>query len=138
MLTLKKSSNITYLDGPNLALAKHGPASEPVEPIQAGNEEYTLSQFDQAVSHYYLQKAKEHDLASLEAASAEAIESNELAHRLLMMQVSEPRQVLMKLNILENELATDMDLAAPVERKHLLNFAALKADMIGLLAQLAE
>ena len=69
---------------------------------------------------------------------AEEACSEELAHYVLTIPVSEPRQVLIKLNILENELATDMDLTAPVEGRHLLMFAALKADMIALLAQLAN
>ena len=138
MLNSKKSNNITYLEGASFVLTNDEPISGQVKGTEPEENGDAKSIFDRGVSDYYLQKAKEHDLSSLEAVSADATDSNELAHRLLLMPVSEPRHVLMKLNILENELATDMDLAAPVERKHLLNFAALKADMISLLAQIAE
>ena len=63
--------------------------------------------------------------------------SEDLANQLLNMPVSEPRQMLLKLNIMENELANDMDCALPVGRKHLLLFAALKVDLITLLAEVS-
>jgi len=138
MITSKKVQNITYLDGPTRLMPNDEPISGQVKYIDGDDQDDATALFDQAVSQYYLQKAKEHDVSSLEAVEMNAVGSNELAHRLLIIPASEPRHILMKLNIFENELATDMDLAAPVDRKHLLNFAALKADMIGLLAQLVD
>ena len=132
------AQNVTYLDDSNHIVNNDEHIFEEFEQINGHDHHNAIALFDQTVSQYYLQKAKEHDVSSLEAVEMNAVGSNELAHRLLIIPASEPRHILMKLNIFENELATDMDLAAPVDRKHLLNFAALKADMIGLLAQLAD
>jgi len=134
----KKVENITYLESSTRLGDSFEPILGHVKQVGGEDDDGSMTLFDQAVSQYYLQKAKEHDLSSLEAVEMNAVGSNELAHRLLILPAGEPRQVLMKLNILENELATDMDLAAPVDRKHLVSFAALKADLIGLLAQMAE
>jgi hypothetical protein len=92
-------------------------------------------EFDRAVSKYYLQKSVESDPSLLPLLDEGQPGSEELAQNLLVIPSRQPRHVLVKLNILENELATDMDLAAPVDGKHLRMFAALKADMIALLAQ---
>jgi hypothetical protein len=93
--------------------------------------------FDTAVAQYYRQKAIEHDPFTVEDISATEADSENLAQRLLIMPVSEPRHVLVKLNILENELSADMDLEAPVDRKHLLMFAALKVDLMKLMADMS-
>jgi hypothetical protein len=37
---------------------------------------------------------------------------------------------------MQNELAADMDLAAPISRKHIMMFAALQADIIELMASM--
>ena len=94
--------------------------------------------FDRLISSYYGQKSLEQDTASVEACQTSGPSSEELAMTILTSEVGEARQVLLKLNILENELATDMDMAAPVDRKHLLMFAGLKADLIGLMARIDQ
>jgi hypothetical protein len=101
------------------------------------NAELPIEDFDKNVSRYYYLKSVEQDLLSSQAFMNNGETSEELANQLLNMPVSEPRQMLLKLNIMENELANDMDCALPVGRKHLLLFAALKVDLITLLAELS-
>jgi hypothetical protein len=108
----------------------HGNRIIPSEKIENLN-------FDAIVSQYYLKKSMESDSSDSVLLYNQGCTSEELAQKCLAIPASEPRHVLVKLNILENEFAIDMDLAAPVERKHLLMLAALKADMITLLAKLA-
>jgi hypothetical protein len=101
------------------------------------NAELPIEDFDKNVSRYNYLKSVEQDLLSSQAFMNNGETSEELANQLLNMPVSEPRQMLLKLNIMENELANDMDCALPVGRKHLLLFAALKVDLITLLAELS-
>jgi len=93
--------------------------------------------FDKFVSHYYYLKSVEQNLSSPTALVTAGEGSEELAERLLKTPVSEPRQLLLKLNILDNELSNDMDCTQPVGRKHITIFAALKADIITLMAEFA-
>ena len=101
------------------------------------NAELPIEDFDNNVSRYYYLKSVEQDLLSSQVFMNNGETSEDLANQLLNMPVSEPRQMLLKLNIMENELANDMDCALPVGRKHLLLFAALKVDLITLLAELS-
>ena len=101
------------------------------------NAELPIEDFDKYISRYYYLKSVEQDLLSSQAFMNNGETSEDLANQLLNMPVSEPRQMLLKLNIMENELANDMDCALPVGRKHLLLFAALKVDLITLLAELS-
>lgn len=49
-----------------------------------------------------------------------------------------PSQVLKKLSIIDSELLADLDCEAPVERRHIIAFAALKVDIVRLLASQSE
>jgi hypothetical protein len=100
------------------------------------NAELAIDNFDKNVSHYYYLKSVEQDLLSSQSLTNKGNTSEDIANELLNTLVSEPRQMLLKLNIMENELANDMDCATPVGRRHLMLFAALKADLITLLAEL--
>jgi len=100
------------------------------------NAELAIDNFDKNVSHYYYLKSVEQDLLSSQSLTNKGNTSEDIANELLNTLVSEPRQLLLKLNIMENELANDMDCATPVGRRHLMLFAALKADLITLLAEL--
>ena len=91
-------------------------------------------EFDRLVSRYYFLKGKEQNPAAEDISAAGDDSSEAVAQKLLEMPLNEPRQVLLKLNILDNELTTDMDCAETVGRKHLLIFAALKADIIEIMA----
>ena len=99
--------------------------------------EVSADNFDKIISHYYYLKSVEQDLLSSQSLVNKGATSEDIAYQLLTMPASEPRQMLLKLNILENELANDMDCATPVGRRHLILFATLKADLITLLAELA-
>lgn len=91
--------------------------------------------FDRLISQYYYAKSVEQDTSSLEFAQELGQSSEELAFSILTRHAVEPRQVLQKLNILENELATELESGSPLDGKYLVMFAGLKADMIRLLAQ---
>ena len=101
------------------------------------SDEMSDNNFDNFVSHYYYLKSIEQNMAPQNSISTLGGSSEELAEQLLKTPVSEPRQVLLKLNILDNELSNDMDCTMPVGRKHLMIFAALKADIITLMAELS-
>jgi hypothetical protein len=90
---------------------------------------------DRLVSQYYYAKSLEQDTASLEFAQDLEKSSEELAFSILTTRAAEPRQVLLKLNILENELATELENGAPFDGKYLVMFAGLKADLIRVVAQ---
>jgi len=100
------------------------------------NSALAIDNFDKNVSHYYYLKSVEQDLLSAQCLANKGDTSEDIANQLLNTLVSEPSQLLLKLNIMENELANDMDCATPVGRRHLMLFAALKADLIALLAEL--
>ena len=55
-----------------------------------------------------------------------------------MKQASAPRQILHKLNILENELATELENGASFDGRYLVMFSGLKADLIRLVARVDE
>lgn len=91
--------------------------------------------FDRLVSQYYYAKSVEQDTSSLEFAQELPRSSEELAFSILTKSAVEPRQVLLKLNILENELATELESGGPFDGKYLVMFAGLKADLIRLVGQ---
>ena len=91
--------------------------------------------FDRAVMDYYASKSVEADHGSFEAIAENALQSEKLAQKILSMSATSARQVLTKLSILDAELLTDLDCEAPVERRHIVAFAALKVDIVRLLAQ---
>lgn len=91
--------------------------------------------FDRLVSQYYYAKSVEQDTSSLEFAQDLGKSSEELAFAILTKSISEPRHVLLKLNILENELTTELENGGPFDGKYLVMFAGLKADLIRLAAQ---
>lgn len=91
--------------------------------------------FDRLVSQYYHAKSVEQDTSSLEFAQDLYKSSEELAFAILTKSVAEPRQILLKLNILENELATELEGGAPLDGKYLVMFAGLKADLIRCVAR---
>ena len=95
----------------------------------------TLS-FDKILSQYYHLKSIEQDLDATAPLTKDAPTSERIAEYLLEMPSTEPRHVLLKLKLLDDELSSDMDCAMPVGRKHMMAFAALKADIITLLAEL--
>jgi hypothetical protein len=97
--------------------------------------EMPFEAFDRLVSQYYYAKSLEQDTSSLEFAQDLAKSSEELAFTILTKCISEPRHVLSKLNILENELATELENGEPFDGKYLVMFAGLKADVIRLAAQ---
>lgn len=88
---------------------------------------------DRLISRYYEAKSVEQDTGSLDFAQELTESSEELAFTILTKPVSEPRQVLVKLNILENELATELESGGPFDGKYLVMFAGLKADLIRLI-----
>ena len=129
-----KILNGTLADEGSSLIIQNESNSDRASPL---NAELPIEDFDKYISRYYYLKSVEQDLLSSQAFMNNGETSEDLANQLLNMPVSEPRQMLLKLNIMENELANDMDCALPVGRKHLLLFAALKVDLITLLAELS-
>ena len=117
---------------PNTQLNSTEPASS-LATLQFDIE--TLS-FDKILSQYYHLKSIEQDLDATAPLTKDAPTSERIAEYLLEMPSTEPRHVLLKLKLLDDELSSDMDCAMPVGRKHMMAFAALKADIITLLAEL--
>jgi hypothetical protein len=130
---IKKSDNVIepFKTDHRKAQEQHGERSvADDDPLLLAN-----AAFDAAVALYYRRKAIEHDPLTIANIVADGADSEQLAREVLLLPASEARQVLIKLNILENELAGDMDLEAPVDGRHLLMFAALKIDLIKFLAE---
>jgi hypothetical protein len=90
---------------------------------------------DRLISQYYHAKSIEQDMSSLEFAQLLNRSSEDLAFSILTKGAIEPRHVLLKLNILENELANELEMGAPLDSKYLVMFAGLKGDLIRLAAQ---
>lgn len=91
--------------------------------------------FDRAVTEYYYCRSIEADPSSFESIVDNALQSERLAQQILSMPALSGRQVLAKLAIIDAELLSDLDCEAPIERRHLLAFAALKVDIVRLLAE---
>lgn len=90
--------------------------------------------FDKLISQYYYAKSVEQDTSSLEFAENLEKSSEELAFSILTKAAIEPRQILLKLNILENELAIELENGGGLDGRYLVMFAGLKADLIRLIA----
>lgn len=90
--------------------------------------------FDRAIIEYYASKSIESDPASLDAIAHNALRLEKIAQKILSMPAMTMRQVLEKLTVLDAELLSDLDCEAPVERRHIVAFAALKVDIVRLLA----
>lgn len=91
--------------------------------------------FDKIVSQYYYAKSVEQDTRSLEFVRELERSSEDLAFSILTKHAVEPRQMLIKLNILENELAVELENGNPLDGKYLVMFAGLKADLIRVISQ---
>ena len=94
--------------------------------------------FDQALMEYYAAKGAETNTRSFDALMDDTLRSEALAQEILSMPAMTPGQVLMKLTIIDAELLADIDCEAPVERRHIVAFAALKVDIVRLLASQSE
>lgn len=93
---------------------------------------------DRLISQYYLAKSIEQDTSSVQFSKESHQNSEDLAFSILTKQAVEPRQVILKLNILENELATELELGVPLDGRYLVMFAGLKSDLIRLIARVEE
>ena len=93
---------------------------------------------DRLISQYYLAKSVEQDTSSVEFSKGIHQNSEDLAFSILTKHAVEPRQVMLKMNILENELATELELGAPLDGRYLVMFAGLKSDLIRLIARVEE
>ena len=118
--------NVIPFDAETRENRVEGTEIEPVMPYEG---------LDRLISQYYHAKSIEQDTSSMEFAHELAESSEELAFSILTKNAVEPRQVLLKLNILENELATELESGMPLDGKYLIMFAGLKADLIRLVAQ---
>ncbi len=126
--TLKASAgSINLLDHRASGKIKHSVESNDVLPAK--------ERFDRAVVEYYSSKSVESDPTSLDAIAHNALQSEKLAQKILSMPAMTMRQVLEKLSVLDAELLSDLDCEAPVERRHIVAFAALKVDIVRLLAE---
>ena len=94
--------------------------------------------FDQALIDYYAAKGAESDPTSFDDLMNDALRTETLAQKILSMPAITPGQVLKKLSIIDEELLADLDCEAPVERRHIVAFAALKVDIVRLLASQSE
>lgn len=94
--------------------------------------------FDLAVIEYYASKGAESDTRSLDAIVGHALQSEKMAKNILSMPAITMRHVMEKLSILDAELLADLDCEAPVDRRHIVAFAALKVDIVRLLADKKE
>ena len=105
------------------------------------NNQHDNAQFDtldRLISQYYNAKSVEQDTSSLAFTQDLARSSEELAFEILVKQATAPRQILHKLNILENELAIELENGASFDGKYLVMFSGLKADLIRLVARVDE
>jgi len=94
--------------------------------------------FDQALIDYYAAKGAESDPNSFDDLMNDTLRTETLAQKILSMPAITPGQVLKKLSIIDEELLADLDCEAPVERRHIVAFAALKVDIVRLLASQSE
>lgn len=94
--------------------------------------------FDQALMDYYAAKGAEANPNSFDSLMSDTLRTESLAQKILSMPAMTPGQVLKKLSIIDEELLADLDCEAPVERRHIVAFAALKVDIVRLLANQSE
>lgn len=93
---------------------------------------------DFLISQYYNAKSIEQNTSSLDFAQGLDRSSEELAFDILVKQSTAPRQILHKLNILENELSIELENGAGFDSRYLVMFSGLKADLIRLIARVDE
>ena len=107
--------------------------------FHSGSKAFTAEElFDQALMDYYSAKGAESSANSFDALLDDALRTETLAQKILSMPAMTPSQVLKKLSIIDSELLADLDCEAPVERRHIIAFAALKVDIVRLLASQSE
>jgi len=94
--------------------------------------------FDQALMEYYAAKGTETNPHSFDALMNDTLRSETLAQEILSLPAMTASQVLKKLSIIDAELLADLDCEAPVDRRHIVAFAALKVDIVRLLATQSE
>ena len=114
------------------ATAKHRSSLDGSKPLSAEER------FDQALTEYYAAKGAESNIHSFDALIDDTLRSEALAQEILAMPAMTQSQVLKKLSIIDAELLADLDCEAPVERRHIVAFAALKVDIVRLLASQSE
>jgi hypothetical protein len=95
-----------------------------------------MIKFQVLASQYYSKKSADVSLDDQSLTPDGTLDTELIAQRILSIPAKSPRQVLIKLDIMQNELAADMDLTAPISRKHIMMFAALQADIIELMASM--
>ena len=98
----------------------------------------SAEKIDELISFYYLRKSIEQNTENLEFLTDDGCSSEELAYQILAAKIDRPRHVLLKLNILENELSDHIDCGEALDPRVLMMFAGLKADLINLIAQADE
>ena len=104
-----------------------------------GRKEVTAAElFEQALMDYYAAKGAESNPNSFDSLMSDTLRTESLAQKFLSMPAMTPGQVLKKLSIIDEELLADLDCEAPVERRHIVAFAALKVDIVRLLANQSE
>ena len=104
-----------------------------------GRKEVTAAElFEQALMDYYAAKGAESNPNSFDSLMSDTLRTESLAQKILSMPAMTPGQVLKKLSIIDEELLADLDCEAPVERRHIVAFAALKVDIVRLLANQSE
>jgi len=101
-------------------------------------EQDNVSDIDQLISTYYLKKGIEQDQSSLEFSEEGFTGSAEIVERLMTTPSVTERHLLLKLNIFENELATDIENGSGIESNALILFAGIKRDVMDLLAERAS
>lgn len=107
-------------------------------PISSVIEQDNVSDIDQLISTYYLKKGIEQDQSSLEFSEEGFAGSAEIVERLMTTPSLTERHLLLKLNIFENELATDIENGSGIESNALILFAGIKRDVMDLLAERAS
>lgn len=101
-------------------------------------EQDNVLDIDQLISAYYQKKSIEQDQSSLEFSEEGFVGSAEIVERLMTTPSVTARHLLLKLNIFENELATDIENGACIESNALILFAGIKRDVMDLLADRAS
>ena len=128
----------TLVDKTNNVIPFDADTVEGVENDELTTIETHFDGIDQLISQYYNAKSVEQDTSSLSFAQDLNQSSEELAFSILVKQSTAPRQILHKLNILENELSIELENGAGFDSKYLVMFSGLKADLIRLIARVDE
>lgn len=108
------------------------------EPVLPVIEQDNTLDIDQLISAYYLKKSVEQDQSSLEFSEEGFVGSAEIVERLMTTPSVTARHLLLKLNIFENELTTDVENGSGIESNALILFAGIKRDVIDFLTECAS